>query len=167
MFQTPPALAQLVAPWAHLYSHSSAASTSVTFLHVASLVVGGGLAIAVDRATLRQHATDAVARDRQLHDLASAHRVVLGSLTIAVASGIALLATDLDTFLGSRVFWLKMALVALLLGNGALMTRVEGRLRGGSADADAAWRRLRRIAIVSIALWLAVTLAGVALESVA
>ena len=53
IFETPQALADLVAPWAKYYSHSKTAETIVTFLHIAPLVVGGGLAIALDRASLR------------------------------------------------------------------------------------------------------------------
>ncbi|MDB4887388.1 MAG: hypothetical protein JWN79_2826 [Gemmatimonadetes bacterium] len=166
MFRLPPVLAQPVASWAHLYSHSTVASTTIVFLHVGALVVGGGLAIALDRATLRHHHRDATARALHLAELGSAHRVVLGSLALAFASGVALMAADLETFVGSWVFWLKMALLALLLGNGALMNRVELRLRS-DRDTERAWRLLRPIAVASIVLWLAITLAGVALASAA
>jgi hypothetical protein len=48
-FTTPDALANLVAPWARFYSHSKLAATVVTFLHIAPIVVGGGIAIALRR----------------------------------------------------------------------------------------------------------------------
>ena len=161
-----PGLAQLVASWARFYRHSSITSTTIVFLHVAALIVGGGLAIALDRATLRLHRGDAASRAAHLADLAGAHRVVLSSLALALVTGIALVAADLDTYVGSWIFWLKMALLVLLLANGGLMTRTESRLRTGG-DAERAWRLLRPIAVTSLVLWLAITLAGVALTNAA
>ena len=89
--------------------------------------------------------------------------MVLASLALSFVSGIALFAADIETFFGSWIFWLKMALIALLLANGAVMNRAERTLRVHGADADAAWRRLRTVAITSLALWLTITLAGMAL----
>jgi len=167
IFETPEALANLVAPWAKFYSHSKVASTIVTFLHIAPIVVGGGLAIALDRAALRLSPDDAAARQRHLAELGSVHGIVLASLSLSLLSGVAMLASDLDTFLPSWVFWLKMALIVALLANGAVMTRLERALAepgGGTADQ---WGRLRGIAITSLVLWLAITLAGVVLTNIA
>jgi uncharacterized membrane protein len=166
IFTTPEALANLVAPWARFYSHSKTTATIVTFLHIAPIVVGGGLAIALDRASLRLRHDEPGARERHLADLGSVHRVVLTALTLSFLSGLALLATDLDTFLPSWVFWLKMALVAALLANGAMMTRLERRLAVPSGGTTDHWHRLRGIAITSLTLWLAITFAGVALTNV-
>ena len=55
-----------------------------------------------------------------------------------------MLAADLETFLYSRVFWIKMGLIALLLVNGAVLTSAERRASRGDADA---WGRLRITAI--------------------
>jgi len=167
IYETPEALANLVAPWAKFYSHSKVASTIVTFLHIAPIVVGGGLAIALDRAALRLARDDAAERQRHLRELGSVHGIVLASLALSLLSGIAMLASDLDTFLPSWVFWLKMALIVALLANGAYMTRLErvlGGPGGGSADQ---WGRLRGIAITSLVLWLAITFAGVVLTNIA
>ena len=164
---TPEVLTRLAEPWAHFYSHSKAASTIVTFLHIAPIVVGGGIAIALDRASLRLDASDEPARARHLRELGSVHPIVLWSLVVLLLSGLAMLAADLDTFLGSWVFWLKMALIVALLANGAYMTRLERALAepgGGTADQ---WGRLRGIAITSLVLWLAITLAGVVLTNIA
>jgi hypothetical protein len=182
MVETPEVLAQLVAPWARFYSHSAAAATVVTFVHIAALLVGGGLALALDRDTLHQRplplgagdphagerrAATQRARRRHLQHLAGAHRVVLTSLVIASASGVAMLAADLDTFLSSTAFWIKMGLLVLLLGNGARMNSLGTTLERGAGDVEGGWARLRTSAVVSIALWLAVTFAGVALTSAA
>ena len=159
IYETPEALAHLFAPWAKFYSHSKVAATVVTFLHVAPIVVGGGLAITLDRVTLRVR-DDAAARTRHLGEIALAHRSVVAALLLSTLSGLALLAADLDTFLGSWIFWVKMALIVALLGNGFVMTRVETRLRAGRGDL---WGRLRVLSIASLVLWLVITLAGVAL----
>lgn len=155
----PEALVHLAKPWADLYSDSPVLETIVTFVHIAALVVGGGVAIAVDRGTLRaaRAREDATGRARQLLDLGGSHRVVITSLVFTVISGLLLLASDLKTFLGSLVFWTKMLLVVLLLANGLMMQRAEER---------ASWPKLRRAAFVSLILWFAITFAGVALVNV-
>ncbi len=167
IYETPEALARLVAPWARFYSHSKTAATIVTFLHIAPIVVGGGLAIALDRAALRLRHDDPIARERHLAELGSSHRIVLGALALELLSGVAMLASDLDTFLPSWVFWLKMGLIVALLGNGAYLTRVERMLAGAAAESADQWSRLRGIAITSLVLWLAITFAGVVLTNIA
>lgn len=168
MIIAPPALlVELADPWASLYGHSTVLATLVGFLHVAPLVVGGGLAIALDRSTLRLRHEEPGARARHLVELGAAHRVVLGGLALSFVSGVALFAADLETYFGSWIFWLKMGLISMLLANGARMSRAERTLRGAGATTDAQWRRLRRIAVASLVLWLTITLAGMALRNLA
>jgi uncharacterized membrane protein len=167
IFATPDALARLAAPWASFYSHSKTAATIVTFLHIAPIVVGGGLAISLDRAVLRLRHDEPGARARHLEELGSVHRPVLIALTVSFLSGLALLASDLDTFLGSWVFWVKMGLIVALLANGGIMTRLERSLAGPAGGREDQWRRLRVLAITSLALWLTITFAGVTLTNVA
>jgi uncharacterized membrane protein len=158
-------LVEIAAPWASLYGDSNMLATIVTFLHIAPIVVGGGLAIALDRATLRLRHDEPGARARHLADLGAAHRVVLGGLALSFVSGLALFTADVETYFGSWIFWLKMGFIAVLLANGARMNGIERSLRSaGSADAgDASWRRLRGVAVTSLTLWLTITLAGVGL----
>ena len=166
MLVAPPAvLVDLAAPWASRYGDSNLLATIVTFLHIAPIVVGGGLAIALDRATLRLRHDEPGARARHLAELSSAHRVVVGGLAVSFVSGLALFAADLETYFGSWIFWLKMGLIAVLLANGARMNSIERALRAAGSDgtSDASWRRLRSIAGTSLLLWLTITLAGVAL----
>ena len=167
MLAPPQLLVDLAAPWAKVYGHSSVLATIVGFLHVAPIIVGGGLAIAIDRSTLRLRHEEPDARTRHLMELGSAHRTVIGALALSFVSGIALFAADVETFFGSWIFWLKMGLIVLLLANGALMTQAERGLRVAAADADLRWRRLHTMALSSLALWLIVTLAGVALQNLA
>lgn len=159
---TPPAsFVSLVQPWADYYSDSHLAQTLVTFAHIGGLVVGGGTAIAADRATLRM-ASD-VDRRRHLLDVSQAHRLVITSLAVVVISGLLLFTSDLETHWGSPIFWTKMALVALLLANGARMQRIERSSATEPVVSAAHWSALRGTAIASLVLWLAITLAGVAL----
>jgi uncharacterized membrane protein len=175
MFTTPEALANFVQPWAKFHNHSRIAATAVTFLHVAPIVVGGGFGIFLDRATLRLKHDDPYAGERHLLELRAVHPYVTSALALSIASGIALLAADLDTFLGSWVFWLKMGLIVLLLTNGLFMTRLEKALQRVSEEsasdvsalrATTLWDRLRLVAIFSLVLWLTITLAGVTLVNV-
>ena len=162
-------LTRVAEPWKSVYDDSKVLETAVVFVHVAALVIGGGIALAADRATLRAVGGDAATRARQLAELGLTHRVVIVSLVILFVSGVALFLTDVETFAVSIVFWVKMALVALLLANGLVMTRTESALRGASDGGGgdlARWGRLRTTAIASGALWLVTMLAGVALTNV-
>jgi hypothetical protein len=161
------ALARLFEPWAHLYANSKVIATVVTFGHIASLLMAGGLAVATDRATLRALRLAAGERGRHLEELAGVHRLVVTGLTLSLLTGLLLFASDVETFVGSRIFWLKMTMIAVLLINGYAMTKAERSLRDDAADVSPAWERLRRAAVTSVALWYAITLAGVALANIA
>jgi hypothetical protein len=163
----PAALVRLAQPWADAYSHYTAVSTTVTFLHIAALLFGGGIAIAADRGTLRSLRLEAGMRGTHLDELGALHRVVLTGLTTSLVSGLLLLAADLDTFFGSWVFWTKMALVTVLLVNGYMMTRSENALRAEPSADSPHWASLRRSAVTSLVLWFVITLAGVLLVNVA
>jgi uncharacterized membrane protein len=160
----PPAgLIKLFAPWNKFYSDSKLTETLVQFAHTAGLVVAGGIAIATDRMTLRAGAWTDADRRHHLDELAMLHRTVIAGLTITILSGLAMLTSDLETFLGSWIYWVKMLMVVLLLVNGAQMQNVETKLALDSSPASPHWARLRTNAIASITLWLSVTLAGIAL----
>ena len=165
MIAPPASVVSLVQPWADFYSDSHLAQTIVTFAHIGGLVVGGGVAIAADRATLRV-ASD-VDRRRHLLEIAQTHALVITSLAVVVISGLLLLASDLETFWGSPIFWTKMALVLLLLVNGARMRRIERIAAHDTAVPSTHWGAFRGAAIASLVLWLVITLAGTALVNYA
>ncbi len=162
---------QLAAPWQSLYDDSTVLSTSVIAVHLTALLIGGGLAVAADRATLRATGRPADDRQRQLHELSAVHRPVLIALSVLFISGLALTAADLGTFLVSPVYWVKFGFVALLLANGAWMRANEQGLRksasaGESLDAPPAlarWQRMRWSSWASIALWVTTLVLGTAL----
>lgn len=139
--------------------------TLVVFGHIAALVFAGGLAVTLDRATLRAARGSADERVRQAGNLAGAHRLVIGGLALSAITGVLLFAADVETYFVAPVFWTKMALVAALLINGYLMTRVEARLRP-LEDSEGAWKAMRRTAIASMILWFATTFVGVALVNI-
>lgn len=151
-------------PWADLYADSSWVKAIVVFLHLGALLVAGGFALAADRATLRLGRLDEGDRLEVVHELGETHRPVLIGLAIVVASGILMLAADLDTLLPSVVFWIKMGGFVLLLLNGLTLQRAERVLRAGDA-AQKAWRKLHWAALRSAGLWFAVLFLGALLSS--
>ena len=91
------------------------------------------------------------------------HPVVVFGLLALSLSGLLLLGADLTTYLQSRVFWLKMAFIAVLAVNGMRMLMVERRARDGTAETLA---RLQHSAAISLLLWAVITLAGSALPNI-
>ena len=156
-------LSSLASQWASVYSNHAVLRTAVVFAHVGGLVGAGGCAIAADRATLLALKRHDAERLRQVEALAGTHRIVIAGLAFIVVSGLLLFAADVETFLYSRVFWIKMSMILLLLVNGAILTAAERR---ASSGADDAWGRLRATAVASLALWFLITFAGVALTNV-
>jgi hypothetical protein len=160
------ALARLAEPWNNLYSDSKAVASVVLFFHLVPLLVAGGAAVTMDRSALRASRGGADDRSRHLVELARTHPFVLGGLALSFASGVLLFLSDVDEFLATPVFWVKLVLVALLLLNGFMMTRTE-RALGATRDDATLWGRLRTISVLSLILWIATTLAGVVLTNYA
>ncbi|MEO8070212.1 MAG: hypothetical protein ABI652_02335 [Acidobacteriota bacterium] len=148
--------------WSAVYSNHAQLRTLVEFVHIGGLLAGGGSAVAADVATISAIRQPGSARDAQLKVLERTHIFVVVGLVALSVSGVLLVAADLDTFRSSRVFWLKMGLVALLLGNGWLLMRGEQAARAGDTRA---WSRLHRTAISSLVLWFLTTLIGAALPN--
>lgn len=166
--QPPAALVQFLEPWSQLYSDSKLLPTVIVFGHIAALVFAGGLAVTLDRATLRAARAASEIRWRQLEELNRAHRLVLVGLALSFVTGVLLFTADLETYFGSWIYWTKMSLIGLLLANGFVMTRAEARIRETPNAADeVGWRRLRQTAAISISLWFAIAFAGVALVNAA
>ena len=163
------AVATAAKPWAALFSDSRAVSSAVTFFHLGGLLFAGGLAVSSDRATFKAIRGSDEDRSRLLVDLGSAHAWVLAGLAVIFTSGLLLALSDVKTFGASPIYWTKMSLVALLLINGAVLQRIEQRLRAGHLLTQAVkqrqklWSRLRFAAATSMTLWTAIVLAGVIL----
>jgi len=163
MIAPPQALVDLFKPWNDFYSHSKTAETIVQFLHIGGLVLAGGLAIASDRGSLRALKIAAADRHHYTRELRTVHRWVLTGLVVVVLSGLAMLASDFETFWGSWIFWIKMLLVLILLVNGFGMTRAEKMLERDASETSPGWGALRRTAMSSLVLWFVITAFGIAL----
>ena len=129
-------ISHLVASWAALYSGSAVMRTLVSFVHVAGLVGGGGAAIAADRATLKATRRGLAVTREQIDTIHHTHRVVILGLAGVIVSGVLLFAGDVATYAPSKLFWLKMVMVAALMVNGAFLgTRRTRCPDAGRADA--------------------------------
>jgi hypothetical protein len=158
-------LAAFTAPWRSLFNHSAPVEMSVVGVHVLAMLVAGGLAIAHDRGTLRAGDWTPAIQAHHIAELYAVHRTVVFALAICMLSGFALFAADVTTYVVSVPFWIKMALIAALLGNALLMTATEGTLRVDSGGGAAlAWTRIRASSIVSAALWGAIVLVSIVLS---
>lgn len=157
------ALVTTFEPWSALYADSRVLPIGLTFAHLGAMMIGGGLALGADRQVLRaSRGSDAAARTLLADTVGDVHRPVVIALLVSLCSGLLQLAADLEALLPNRVLWVKLALLLLLLGNGALMLRDERALRR-SPEGASAFDALRIRAIVSVTLWLAILAAGVGL----
>lgn len=155
-------LSGLIDSWSALYSNHGALRTGIEFVHIGGLLAGGGCAITADLATITAARARSATLATQLRLLKRTHGIVIGGLGALVVSGLLLFAADVDTFLHSRIFWLKMGLMVVLLINGALL--VLGEREASHAEARA-WVRLHFVATTSLVLWFLTTLAGAALSN--
>ncbi len=163
-------LAHALQPWQSIYSSSKIVATIVTSLHVTALLFGGGFAVAADRTTLRALSWDGNARRGALDELDVVHTPVLMAITLSFITGILLATADIETFVKSPYFWVKLSLVALLLLNGVFLRGTERAARAAvaaGASGDDLYARLKVTSWLSIALWTAVLIAGVTLTNAA
>ena len=150
-------------PWATMYGDSTALAVGLTFAHLGSMMVGGGLAIAADRTVLKAGSVTEPSQRLALADaLADVHRPVVVALVLSAISGSLQLAADFEAFIGNKVMWVKLGLLVLLAINGLLMLRDERTVRR-TAGTGKQFGMLRVRAVSSVVLWLAITLAGVGL----
>ena len=163
-------IAEWCKPWNHLFSHSKVIAGSVTGAHILALMFGGGFAIGADRLTLRVDPSDASAVAAQLRDVRDVHAPVIWALVVLIGTGIALALSDVETFLPSVYFWIKLTLVTALLVNGAILRATERRLAASSARdvpvTSTTWSRMRVLAWSSVLLWTATAVAGIVLSNI-
>jgi hypothetical protein len=144
--------------WSAVYGDHQAVSVTVRFLHLAGLVVGGGTALVADRHLLATASRDTVARTAALTMAGASHRVVVPALAVMALTGLLMATADLETFLSSRLFWIKMTIVGLLLLNGGVLVLTERAAARSAGDRE--WARLRTVSAASVVLWLSALLAG-------
>lgn len=152
----------LAESWSSLYSGSALLRSAISFAHIGGLMCGGGCAVAADLGTLRAWRRGGAARHLELTRLHDVHRLVITSLAVVVVSGILLMLADLDAYVVSATFWIKMALVGAITVNGVMLMRTAARAEHGD---ERAWRRMRLVSLASLALWLLTTLVGAVLPN--
>src|SRR5687768_2234218 len=131
----PPAFASAaISWWSEMYSDHQAVSVAVRFLHLAGLLVGGGTALVADRHLLAAMRRDAVTRTAALGLVGASHRIVVPALALMALTGLLMATADLETYLSSRLFWIKMTIVGLLLVNGAVLVLTERAAAGSTGD---------------------------------
>jgi hypothetical protein len=150
-------LASSVESWAAFYGAHRMVSVLVRYLHLAGLVVGGGTALATDRQILNAVRSGYAQRSVSLAALEASHRVVVPALGLVLFTGVLMTAADLETFLASRLFWWKMALVGLLFVNGLGILAAERISKGGGRG----WPWLGRTSAMSLLLWLVILFMGI------
>jgi hypothetical protein len=89
------------------------------------------------------------------------HILVVSGLAAVTVSGILLMLADLDAYLQSTAFWVKMALIVALTLNGLVLVRADRLVARGPRGAST----LRAASIISLVLWFATTLAGAVLPN--
>jgi len=156
-------ISHLVAWWAAFYSGSAVIRTLISFVHLAGLVGGGGAAISADRATLKATRRGLRVTREQIDAIHQTHRVVILGLAGVIVSGVLLFAGDVATYAPSKLFWLKMVMVAALMINGAFLVRVGHRVQRPD---ERTRRTMRWTAGLSLALWFLTTLVGAGLPNI-
>ncbi len=157
----------LAQPWADFYGHYKQVATIVTFGHIGGIMVGGGFAMASDRAALRAVKGTEDDRVRVLREFGSIHRPVIISLVIVVISGVLMMLSDAETFLGSPVYYLKIGSFVALLANGWMVQQTEQKLVKDPSSGNKLWGRFTLGARASLTLWLWTALVGVYLTNAA
>jgi hypothetical protein len=151
-------LSSITGWWSSYYGDHRLASVTIRFLHLASLLLGGGAALFTDRQILRAIWAGSEAREAVLAALSRVHPQVVSCILAAGAAGILMTAADTATFLVSKLYWIKMSMVGLLIANGAVLLGVERRAR--VIGVSAGWPILAAVSAVSAALWLTILFLG-------
>jgi hypothetical protein len=159
------ALGTLLQPWSTWYGGATWLSAGTTVLHLTGMFLGGGFAIAADRATLR-----ALRRPKllgpQLDELEAVYDPVILGLGVTLVTGVIMLSADWNAMMGSSVFLAKMSVILLLTVNGWWLRHASRRLKRASDRELGRWRRrLGDAARISGALWLAALVLGAVLPS--
>jgi len=158
---TPTGVTKLVEGWASYYADRKMVSAAVTSVHLAGILLGGGLSVASDRASFYL-VPDVECLQRDLGRLYAVHKWVIGGLGLTISTGLLMLFADLHTYVTSPLYWTKMGLFVLLLANGTLRLRAEIALQHGRT----AWRAFHRTSAASMVLWFMVLLCGAFLTTI-
>jgi hypothetical protein len=158
-------ISEAIHTWAAYYDDHRTISVLIRFVHLAAIVFGAGSALVLDQRVLRAAWKFPSGRDEVVASLRSEHPKIITCVAILGFTGILMTAADSATFVSSKLFWFKMALIAALIANGGLMMKAErgmGRL-GGTVG----WTRIAVASAISGLLWLAILYVGTLLSATA
>jgi hypothetical protein len=125
---------------------------TILFLHTLGLATLAGLSAGIDLRIL------GLAPALPLAPMARFYPLMWTAFGVAAASGVALLIADATTKLAQPVFWVKMVFIALAVVNLQMIrTRVFG---DPLLDQRPLTSAARTLAISSLVLWIAATIAG-------
>ncbi len=133
-------LTHFAEPWATAYDNSKLLMNAVMFSHIGGFP-SRGLALGGGPVGVRATGADAAVRRVHVAELNAIHTPVVIGLAISFVSGFLLFFADVPTFAVAPIFWIKMAFLALLLGNGAVLRRTGHRLAAGEVT-EQAWQTL-------------------------
>jgi uncharacterized membrane protein len=148
----------ILAPWSTYYGNHQIASVSIRFLHLVALIFAGGTGLFADRQVLRAGKSGAEEREAVLVILGRGHKHVISWIVVLGITGALMAAADTATYMVSKVFWIKMSLVGLLVANGAFLLAVEQRTR--KLGVTEGWPRLMMVSTISAILWLTTLFMG-------
>lgn len=151
-------LVSLTDTWGSYYGNHQLVSVTVQYLHLAGLVIAGGMALTTDWRVWRSTIRGSHDRQEALAAIRASHKTVAPALALVFATGLLLTAADLSTFLESRVFWIKMGLIALLMLNGLSLLGAESAVSRTAGTRGWSW--LLTASGASLILWLLVLFVG-------
>jgi hypothetical protein len=151
-------LVGITAWWSSYYGNHQLVSVSVRFLHLAGLVMGAGTGLFADRQVLGAVRAGSQEREAVLATLNRAHAHVVSWIIVVGSTGVLMTAADTSTFLVSKLYWIKMVMVGILIANGLAMLLAERRAR--QVGVSAGWPKLVAVSAISAILWLTTIFLG-------
>ncbi len=151
-------LAGVIYAWSGYYGNHPFVSVFVRFAHLSAIALGGGSALLTDLWVLKAKNAQLTEKESVFQSLRRIHGYVIPWIAVLVVTGILMTLADFDTFWNSRIYWIKMALVAMLIMNGVTLLLAEHRTR--RIGLAAGWRRLVRVSMISFILWITTLFAG-------
>jgi hypothetical protein len=150
--------AGMIGAWSAYYESHALLSVTLRFLHMSAIVLGGGAGVWTDWQILKAAKSGTAEREAVLKLLSRSHMYVVPWMLVLVVTGALLTAADTRTFFVSKVFWVKIAMVALLVSNWVLLLILESRAR--QFGIKTVWSKLVLTSCLSALFWQTTLFAG-------
>jgi hypothetical protein len=152
-------LGHIIESWAEYYGNHQLASVAIRFFHLTGIVLGGGAGLITDWQIMKSAFKVNADFDILLKQLSRAHYYVVPWMFVLALTGALMTAADAHSFLVSKVYWIKISLIALLVFNGIALLLLESRIR--RAGIQAVWGKLTAVSSISAILWQTILFVGV------